>query len=77
MSATRSPTPTLNGEPISSSRQSKAFPSSATTVSRDLAAEQRAEDDAQSTIHMRPAEGPGARMPAPEKFAHTGEQSRF
>ncbi|KAF8602424.1 hypothetical protein BDV93DRAFT_444098 [Ceratobasidium sp. AG-I] len=39
--------------------------------SRDLAAEQRAERDAENTDDLRPAEGPGARMPAPEKFAHT------
>lgn len=77
MSATRSPTPTLNGEPRSSPRQSKAFPHSTTMESRDLGAEQRAEKDAEDTDDLRPAEGPGARMPAPEKFAHTGESSRL
>ncbi|KAG8782983.1 hypothetical protein FRC12_020254 [Ceratobasidium sp. 428] len=37
----------------------------------DEAQEKRAERDAENTDEWRPAEGPGARMPAPEKFAHT------
>lgn len=38
-----------------------------------LEAEERAEREAENTDEWRPAEGPGARLPAPEKFAHTGE----
>ncbi|KAG8759872.1 hypothetical protein FRC12_009674 [Ceratobasidium sp. 428] len=37
----------------------------------DEAQEKRAERDAENTDEWRPAEGPGARMPAPEKCAHT------
>ncbi|KAG9085106.1 hypothetical protein FRC07_013457, partial [Ceratobasidium sp. 392] len=37
----------------------------------DEVQEKKAERDAENTDNWRPAEGPGARMPAPEKFAHT------
>ncbi|KAG8724775.1 hypothetical protein FRC09_014411 [Ceratobasidium sp. 395] len=61
MALSRSPTPTLNDE--------SRFPKSTTIESR--ADEERAERDAENTDDERPAEGPGARMPAPAKFAHT------
>ncbi|KAF8602433.1 hypothetical protein BDV93DRAFT_524025 [Ceratobasidium sp. AG-I] len=71
MSHTRSSTPTLHHEPIGSSRGSSAFPKTATMESRDLANEELAEQEAANTDIRRPAEGPGARLPAPEKFAHS------
>ncbi|KAG8682107.1 hypothetical protein FRC08_015187, partial [Ceratobasidium sp. 394] len=61
MATSRSPTPTLNGE--------SRFPKSSTLESR--AVEERAEQEAENTNDVRPAEGPGARMPVATKFAHT------
>ncbi|KAG9089874.1 hypothetical protein FRC06_001319 [Ceratobasidium sp. 370] len=61
MAASRSPTPTLNGE--------SRLPKSPTLESR--AAEERAEREAENTDVIRPAEGPGARTPVATKFAHT------
>ncbi|KAF8602436.1 hypothetical protein BDV93DRAFT_607477 [Ceratobasidium sp. AG-I] len=71
MSTTRSSTPTLHGEPTGSLRASTAFPKTVTMESRDLANEKLAEQEAANTDILRPAEGPGARLPAPEDFAHS------
>ncbi|KAG8735475.1 hypothetical protein FRC10_010472 [Ceratobasidium sp. 414] len=71
MSGTQSYASTLNNEPLGSPRHSAAFPKTDTIVSRDTAVEERAEKEAENTDILRPAEGPGARLPAPEKFAHT------
>ncbi|QRV72212.1 nitrosoguanidine resistance protein SNG1 [Ceratobasidium sp. AG-Ba] len=70
MSGVHSSASTLHNEPLSSPRRSAAFPKTDTMVSRDSEAEKRAEREAENTDHLRPAEGPGARLPAPEKFAH-------
>lgn len=59
MAPSRSPTPTLNGD-----RKPAA-------VDPELRAEEQAEREAEDQESVRPAEGPGARMPAPAKFAHT------
>ncbi|KAG9104131.1 hypothetical protein FRC07_009843, partial [Ceratobasidium sp. 392] len=67
MSGTHSYASTLNNEPLNPS----AFPRTDTLVSRDTAAELRAEKKAENTDVLRPAEGPGARLPALEKFSHT------
>ncbi|KAG9078474.1 hypothetical protein FRC06_008344, partial [Ceratobasidium sp. 370] len=37
----------------------------------DEAQEKQDEQDAENTDNWRPAEGPGARLPAPDEFAHT------
>ncbi|KAG8735473.1 hypothetical protein FRC10_010470 [Ceratobasidium sp. 414] len=63
MSGTRSYASTLNNEPLGPKTDAMAF--------RDTAAEERAEKEAENTDVLRPAEGPGARLPALEKFAHT------
>ncbi|KAG8729018.1 hypothetical protein FRC12_021311 [Ceratobasidium sp. 428] len=68
MSGTRSYASTLNNEPLGTA----PFPRTDTLVSRDAADELRAEKQAENTDILRPSEGPGARLPAPEKFAHTG-----
>ncbi|KAG9079154.1 hypothetical protein FRC06_007934, partial [Ceratobasidium sp. 370] len=71
MSGTHSYASTLNNEPLGPPRNSAAFPKTDTMLSRDTAVEDRAEREAENTDVLRPAEGPGARLPAPEKFAHT------
>ncbi|KAG8712219.1 hypothetical protein FRC08_014877 [Ceratobasidium sp. 394] len=71
MSGTHSSASTLRNEPLGSPRHSAAFPKTDTMVTRDTAAEERAEKEAENTDVLRPAEGPGTRSPAPEKFAHT------
>ncbi|KAF8597403.1 hypothetical protein BDV93DRAFT_527436 [Ceratobasidium sp. AG-I] len=62
MQTSRSPSPTLKTDRPQSAGMPRA-------PSRD-ADELQAENDA-AEGYRRPAEGPGSRMPAPEKFAHT------
>lgn len=69
MSGSRSITPTLDAEP----RQSIGFPRTMTSQSRDTMVEEQAEQEAANSNEWKPAEGPGSRLPVPEKFAHTGE----
>ncbi|KAG8686442.1 hypothetical protein FRC08_012504 [Ceratobasidium sp. 394] len=71
MSGTHSSASTLRNEPLGSPRHSAAFPKTDTMITRDTMAEERAEKEAENTDVWRPAEGPGTRSPAPEKFAHT------
>ncbi|KAG8726274.1 hypothetical protein FRC11_000443, partial [Ceratobasidium sp. 423] len=66
MQASHSPSPTLKPEP----RKGGNGLARATTGSSS-SDEEREERDAENTDELRPAEGPGSRMPAPEKFAHT------
>ncbi|CAE6527088.1 unnamed protein product [Rhizoctonia solani] len=63
MQASRSPSPTLKPEPRSALARTATGSSSSD--------EEREERAAENTDELRPAEGPGSRMPAPEKFAHT------
>ncbi|KAG8685706.1 hypothetical protein FRC11_010194 [Ceratobasidium sp. 423] len=56
---------------IGSPRQSAAL-SIQKVSSRDTMREEEAEREATNTDELKPAEGPGSRGPAPEKFAHTG-----
>ncbi|GAB1526159.1 hypothetical protein RhiTH_009325 [Rhizoctonia solani] len=68
MQASRSPSPTLKPEPLTgNSRLSGAT----STTGTSLSDEEREERAAENTDDLRPAEGPGSRPPAPEKFAHT------
>ncbi|QRV72110.1 nitrosoguanidine resistance protein SNG1 [Ceratobasidium sp. AG-Ba] len=60
MAVSRSPTPTLSGEVPKTNN-----------IDSDLRPEEEAEREAEDREDVRPAEGPGARMPAPAKFAHT------
>ncbi|KAH7325194.1 hypothetical protein B0J17DRAFT_682613 [Rhizoctonia solani] len=66
MQASRSPSPTLKPEPR---RGGSAL--ARTTTGSSSSDEEREERAAENTDELRPAEGPGSRMPAPEKFAHT------
>ncbi|KAG8700338.1 hypothetical protein FRC11_013024 [Ceratobasidium sp. 423] len=65
MQASRSPSPMLKPEP----RNGGSGLARATTASSSD--EEQEERDAENTDELRPAEGPGSRKPAPEKFAHT------
>ncbi|KAG8729317.1 hypothetical protein FRC11_009069 [Ceratobasidium sp. 423] len=67
-------TSTLNAEPVHSPRDSTGFPRTVTQQSRDTMVEnetKREEQEAARSDVWKPAEGPGSRPPAPEKFAHT------
>ncbi|KAG8708137.1 hypothetical protein FRC08_000094 [Ceratobasidium sp. 394] len=66
MSTARSSTSTLHVDLLSSPQAvSHALSKTNTPVSP------QAEKEADNTDVLRPAEGPGARLPAPEKFTHT------
>lgn len=73
MSNARSSTPTLHDETVDSSRDNATYSKTATAESPDLANENIVEREAANTDVLRPAEGSGARLPAPVKFAHSGE----
>ncbi|KDN39502.1 hypothetical protein RSAG8_08797, partial [Rhizoctonia solani AG-8 WAC10335] len=66
-----STTPALHAEPIRSPRDSSTFPRTVTQQSRETMVENKEEREAARSSVWKPAEGPGSRPPAPEKFAHT------
>ncbi|QRW15611.1 nitrosoguanidine resistance protein SNG1 [Rhizoctonia solani] len=66
-----STTPTPNAEQTRSSKASTDLPRTITQQSRDTMVEEEEEQEAARSSVWKPAEGPGSRPPAPEKFAHT------
>ncbi|KAF8748812.1 hypothetical protein RHS01_10530 [Rhizoctonia solani] len=66
-----STTPTPNAEQTRSSKASTDLPRTITQHSRDTMVEEEEEQEAARSSVWKPAEGPGSRPPAPEKFAHT------
>ena len=70
--------PTLNVDLTPNDRRSTA--KSMTFDDLELDGEsgvRQAEKEAENREEMKPAEGPGSRMPAPEKFAHTSESCHY
>ncbi|CAE6462307.1 unnamed protein product [Rhizoctonia solani] len=65
MQASRSPSPTLKPEP-----RNQGSGLARATKGSSSSDEEREEQAAGNTSDLRPAEGPGSRTPAPEKFAH-------
>ncbi|KAB5590166.1 Nitrosoguanidine resistance protein SNG1 [Ceratobasidium theobromae] len=63
MAGSLSAAPTPDTEP--------GFPRSKTQQSRETMVEEEAEREAATSNEWKPAEGPGSRPPAPEKFAHS------
>ncbi|CAE6452389.1 unnamed protein product [Rhizoctonia solani] len=66
MRASRSPSPTLKPE-----LRDKSSGLARATTGSSSSDEEREERAAENTDELRPAEGPGSRSPAPEKFAHS------
>lgn len=64
--------PTLNVELTLRDRLSPAKSMNFDDLDAELKVEQ-ATQEADNIEELRPAEGPGSRLPAPETFAHTGE----